>query len=113
MPVTSDDLWLINADKSDQAKLDQALDYIQTAMPIGGNASIQEFVLKRDIKIEFNHEGDVAYVPGEKTIKWDPDKGVEVRDSEGNFLGVNSPHLPCSTKSIIPWTPISLRTQRI
>ena len=90
MPVTSDDLWLINADKSDQVKLDQALDYIQTAMPMGGNASIQEFVLKRDIKIVFNHNGDVAYVPGEKTIKWDPDKGVEVRDNEGNFLGVNS-----------------------
>jgi hypothetical protein len=90
MPVTSDDLWLINAGQSECAKLEQALDYIQTAMPIAGNASIQEFVLKRDVKIEFNHEGDIAYVPETKTIKWDPDLGVEIRDSEGNFLGVNS-----------------------
>ena len=27
MPVTSDDLWLINAGTAESAKLDQALDY--------------------------------------------------------------------------------------
>ena len=89
MPVTSDDLWLIDVSDSDRAKLDQALDYIQTAMPTAGGASIKEFVLT-DVKIKINHVGDVGFVPSDNMIKWDPDKGVEVRDSEGNFLGVNS-----------------------
>ena len=90
MPVTSDDLWLINAGTAESAKLDQALDYIQTAMPIAGGDSITEFLTKRDIKIEFNDRGEINYDPSTKTINWDPDKGVEIRDGEGNFLGVNS-----------------------
>ena len=89
MPVTSQDLWLINADENDRAKLDKALDYIQTAMPINGQPAIEAFS-KENVKIEINHQGDVKYDSSTNTIYWDPDVGMTLQDNDGNFIGVTS-----------------------
>lgn len=113
MPVTSDDLWLINAGTAESAKLDQALDYIQTAMPIAGGDSITEFLTKRDIKIEFNDRGEINYNPSTKTINWDPDKGGKFVTTRAISSASIPPHLPCSTKSITHWTRISQRPHSV
>ena len=89
MPVTAEDLWLINADEADRAKLDKALDYIQTAMPINGMSAIEAFD-KENVKIEINHSGRLDYDSSTRTINWDPDAGMTLQDDEGNFIGVTS-----------------------
>ena len=89
MPVTVDDLWLINADATDRAKLDKALDYIQTAMPLNG-APVVEAIAREPVQIAINHVGNMTYDASTRTINWDPDVGMTVQDNEGEFAGVNS-----------------------
>ena len=92
MPIDSEDLWLINADASDRAKLDKALDYIQTEMPFSGAPSVEGFAGK-NAQIEINHEGRNEFTihEGVSIVRWDPDTALVVRDNNGNVLGVNSP----------------------
>ena len=89
MPVTADDLWITNADQTDLAMLDKALDYIQTAMPTTGRISIEAFA-NENVQIEINHKGDVKYDGSTRTIYWDPAMGLSIKDNEGNFKGVDS-----------------------
>lgn len=90
MPVTSEDLWVISADQSNREKLDKALAYIQDDMPVNGKASIDEFVTKRDVRIELNSNGEISYDHQAKVLKWDPSQALEIYDDDGNFVGVNS-----------------------
>ena len=89
MPVTQEDLWVVNADASDREKLDKALDYIQTAMPEYGAPAVEAFA-RSNVRIEINHDGHNNFDYETGVIKWDPTVGLEIRDAEGNFIGVNS-----------------------
>jgi hypothetical protein len=89
MPVTADDLWLINTDATDRGKVEKALDYIQTAMPENGAPVVREFA-QRDIQVSINHNGDVNYNATTKTLNWDPNLGLTLYDDEGGFIGVSS-----------------------
>ena len=83
---------IYDASDVDMAKFHLASEYLTQSA--AGTQLYQDAAAKQQY-LQINHEGKVSYEYNPNTgvgiVSWDPDKAIEVKDTNGNVIGYESP----------------------